>query len=51
MGKTWPALQSSLHSHAVINASLAAYSKCLHVSAGTANVEQLQHVGSSVMML
>ena len=51
MGKTWPALQSSLYSHAVINASLAAYSKSLQVSAGTADVGQLPHVGKTVLML
>jgi len=41
MGKALPALQSSLHSHPVINASLAAYSKSLHVLACTADVGQL----------
>ena len=38
----------SLHSHSVINASLAACSKTLHASACTADVGQLQHVGRTV---
>ncbi len=48
MGEALPAHQSGLHSHSVINASLAAYSTSLHVAAGTADVGQLQHVGKTV---
>ena len=44
MGEALPAHQSGLHSHSVINASLAAYSASLHDAAGTADVGQLQHV-------
>ncbi len=48
MREALPAFQSSLHSHPVINASLAAQRESLRVLTCTADVGQLQHLGKTI---